>query len=256
MKRVIRQRCFESNSSSDHSILVTKNDAHITSRDLTADYNDADYNQQEHIYVDDSGEIWLYGVEDGFGRSPFEFLTSFEQKMMYAICEFLGNKWEDDDDYDEIYQQFVDITKELIPNFERFDIKKKDLDIYVDADGNELKHRQLKYDHWDDKNRRSVYTYTAPDGTTQLATLSDEVYEVPDIGMIDHQSAGLLTNFLKEKNIDLKEFLTNKKYIIIVTGDEYTTWPDMKRSGLIDKNFIIEEYTGADENLEFKEQEA
>ena len=252
-RRVVRKGCFETNSSSMHSILITKNDTHVTNRDLTADYNDADYNQQEHIYVDDSGEIWLYGVDDGFGRYPFKFLTSFEQKLMYAMCEFLGSKYEDDDDYDEIYQQFIDITKELIPNFERFDIKKKDFDIYVDVDGNELKHRQLKYDHWDHKNRRSVYTYTAPDGTTQLATLSDEVYEVPDIGMIDHQSVGLLTNFLKEKNISLKEFLTNKRYVVVIDGDEYCQLENMIKNNLLNNGFVESIYTTGGEDIEYQQ---
>ena len=251
--KVIRLLCFETNSSSDHSILVTKNDAHITSRDLTADYDDDDYNQQEHIYVDSNGEIWLYGINHGYGRSPFEFLTSFEQKLKYAMCEFLGYKWGDDEDYDEIYQQFIDITKDLIPNFKDFDISTKEVDIYVDADGNELRHSQLKYDHWDEDKRCSVFTYVSNDGTAKEAILSDEVYEVPAIGTIDHQSSGLLTNFLKEKNVSLKEFLTNKKYAIIVTGDEYSTWPDMKNSGLIDKDFIIEEYTTSNDDIKYEE---
>ena len=44
----------------------------------------------------------------------------------------------------------------------------------------------------------------------------------------------LLDSWLKKANIDLKEFLTNKKYIIICDGDEYCIWEDMKKSGIID----------------------
>lgn len=70
--------------------------------------------------------------------------------------------------------------------------------------------------------------------------------------MIDHQSAGLLTNFLKDKGISLKEFLTNKKYTIIVDGDEYDTYRRMKNSGFINLDFIVEEYDKSSEDVEWE----
>ncbi len=47
-----------------------------------------------------------------------------------------------------------------------------------------------------------------------------------------------LFGWLKKYNISLKEFLTNKKYVVIQDGDEYCIWEDLIKCGLIDKNVI------------------
>lgn len=52
----------------------------------------------------------------------------------------------------------------------------------------------------------------------------------------------ILSPFLKNENISLKEFLTNKKYVVIVDGDEYCIWLDLKESGLVNENEIEKEY--------------
>lgn len=51
----------------------------------------------------------------------------------------------------------------------------------------------------------------------------------------------VLSPFLKNENISLKEFLTNKKYVVIVDGDEYCIWQDLKDSGLINIDEIEKE---------------
>lgn len=45
-------------------------------------------------------------------------------------------------------------------------------------------------------------------------------------------------SWLAKNNIDLDCFLFNKRYIIIVDGDEYCFWPQLVNSGLIDMNCI------------------
>lgn len=52
----------------------------------------------------------------------------------------------------------------------------------------------------------------------------------------------ILTGFLEENQITLEEFLTNKKYVVIVDGDEYCIWDSLKESGLVDLNQIEKEY--------------
>ena len=47
-----------------------------------------------------------------------------------------------------------------------------------------------------------------------------------------------LHGWLNSHGITMKEFLTNKKYVIIQDGDEYRIWEDLIRSGLIDMNAI------------------
>lgn len=52
----------------------------------------------------------------------------------------------------------------------------------------------------------------------------------------------ILSGFLEENQITLEEFLTNKKYVVIVDGDEYCIWDSLKESGLVDLNQIEKEY--------------
>ena len=203
-KKVIRHGCWESNSSSQHSILVTKNDVkakikewHIGEEDYDSDY----------IYLW-HGKMSLRDVCDGYGRWPFMILTTFEQKLQYAMCEYLGYLYEDDSEWQKYYEEFKSIVKELLPEFEDFDIHtKKD---------------------------------------------EEEYMEMPDIGTIDHQSAGLLKNFLKDKGISLKEFLTNRRYVVVIDGDEICDWNRYKASGLIDRSQILLEYNHSGEDVEYE----
>lgn len=55
----------------------------------------------------------------------------------------------------------------------------------------------------------------------------------PYYGSVDHQSIGLVTNYLNDKNIEFEDFILNDKYIIVIDGDEYGEWEKMKESGLI-----------------------
>ena len=52
----------------------------------------------------------------------------------------------------------------------------------------------------------------------------------------------ILTPFLEKTGITLKEFLTNKKYVVIVDGDEYCIWDSLKDSGLVNMDEIEKEY--------------
>lgn len=52
----------------------------------------------------------------------------------------------------------------------------------------------------------------------------------------------ILSGFLKKENITLKEFLINKKYIVIVDGDEYRIYSNMKSYGMINTDNIAREY--------------
>jgi hypothetical protein len=48
----------------------------------------------------------------------------------------------------------------------------------------------------------------------------------------------MLGSWLKQANIDLVEFLTNKNIIVICDGDEYCIWSDMKNMGLVNTTNI------------------
>ena len=67
----------------------------------------------------------------------------------------------------------------------------------------------------------------------------------PYYGYVDEN---ILTPFLEQNNISLREFLTNKKYVVIVDGDEYCIWDSLKNSGLVNQNEIEKEFPDYDSN--------
>lgn len=57
-------------------------------------------------------------------------------------------------------------------------------------------------------------------------------------GYIDHQSLGFVRNYIEKNEISFKDFIFNNKYIVIIDGDEYGEWDNIKESGLINLNEI------------------
>ena len=68
-------------------------------------------------------------------------------------------------------------------------------------------------------------------------------------GTDDYQIEG----WLKSYNVSLEEFLTNKRYIVVVDGDEYNCWLHIKDSGLVDTSKIIHD-SYAEEQEEWHKQ--
>lgn len=250
--KVIRGKVFETNSSSQHSLCVLKRDSYVDFDNLVWDCNKE--NNVDAVYLSSDGKWYLRDIDEGYGRYPFQLLTTFKDKFKYAMCEFLGSLYEDDPEWQRWYDEFKSIATELLPGFKDFRINTKEIDIYLDENGNEIMHKDLKYEHWNSNEKRAEYYYLDENGNEHLAKFDEENYlEVPNIGMIDHQSAGVLKNFLASHNISLKEFLTNKKYIVIVDGDEYNTWDIIKETDIIDKSAIAEEYSTSNDDIKYRE---
>lgn len=109
----IRRSCFETNSSSMHSIVVTENDIHIP---IDNAYN--------HVYVGNNGEISLpYEIEYGYGRG-FQPLSSFADKLSYALCEYLG--YASEEEKPAILDEFREICRIHVENFSDFDMDQLD----------------------------------------------------------------------------------------------------------------------------------
>lgn len=68
-------------------------------------------------------------------------------------------------------------------------------------------------------------------------------------GTDDYQIEG----WLKSYNVSLEEFLTNKRYIVVVDGDEYAIYDHIKKSGLFDTSKIIHD-SYAEEEEEWHKQ--
>ena len=239
-KWVIRRKVWETNSSSSHVITVTKSipgtDPHIKRDELVCDYTN-DHYTYESIYLDKNG-VWdlsYSDLEEGFGRWPFKFISTFKDKFIYAMCEYLGDYYGDEYEYNDRIQLFEDIAVKVIPGCTGIDFRRtKDLEIYTTAEGREIEHRCLKYVGYDEDKKEDQYSYLSDDGTYKPAVKSaDSYYEVPAIGNIDHQSAGLLKKFIYSKGISLEEFLTNKRYHIVVDGDEYDDYGKWKATSCL-----------------------
>ena len=253
MKYVVRNGIWESNSSSAHSIVVTKDKRKVDPSKLVWNTND-DYDRMDCVYLENKGKLRLWDIYEGYGRYPFRLLMSFEDKLKYAMCEYLGYLYEDDPEWDKWYKEFESIAYEMIPGFKGFDIDTKEEDLYLDQDGNDIMHKDLIYSGWDRKNNRAEYCYIDKNGKEHPAIFNEEEYmEMPNIGTIDHQSAGMLKNFIKDKGITLRDFLINKKYIVVVAGDEYDDFPQLLGSGLINTDFIMEIYDKSGEDVEYEE---
>lgn len=223
-RRQIRRSCFETNSSSMHSLVVTKDDRPYTKDELDTG-----------MYIDRNGEFSISEDELNFGRAPFEFLVTFQAKLRYVIAAFCGGYANPGEKEDKKFLKIQELVKKYFPELKEIKLDINWQEVYVDAKGNE--YLQLEVCKSDDK----YFAWGGADFTIPVNQTGQEV-GCNCYGCVDHQSYGLLQDFLKKKGISLEEFLTNKKYIVVIDGDEYFKWHEYKASGLIDLGNIVEEY--------------
>lgn len=222
MKRQIRRGCFETNSSSMHSLVVTKEDSHFTPKEC----EDSVWVWNGKLHMDLSGEM-------EFERSPFDVLRSFNDKLRYAIASLCGGYCKRED-ADKIFdEQFLPIIKEVLPEVCEVEFREGERHVFYDDDGNEIEPK------WDHQTMEPYYI----DKNGKKKEADDEwIEDGRDYGYVDHQSVGLLKGFLKNEGITLKEFLTNKKYIVIIDGDETDTFGKLKKAKLINTDEIVRQY--------------
>ena len=158
----VRFGTFETNSSSMHSVVIVDN---VGGEDK--DYTKGLCIKNKKLYIKNSEQI-------EFGRYPFEILSTFRDKLMYAIAA---------------------LSKEEI----------------IESVGKLMGIDDIVYPivHWWNGK--------------------DEVFT----GEIDHQSQGVLERFLTENKINIKDFLTQKRYMVIVDGDEYCIFDNFVDCGLV-----------------------
>lgn len=88
-----------------------------------------------------------------------------------------------------------------------------------------------------------IYAHVAGVKRIELPTTWDDNDErVPNYGWVDHQSDGLLQNFLANNDVLLKDFIFNDKYIVIIDGDEYQILDKMNECGLLNSDNIEKRY--------------
>lgn len=77
----IRRGVFETNSSSSHSIVLTKKENSKPEGMIDPGYK-----------LDTDGILHFYSTELEFGRSPFELLTDWEGRLRYAIASYANDR--------------------------------------------------------------------------------------------------------------------------------------------------------------------
>lgn len=90
MKQVIRRSVFETNSSSMHSIAISKYDSHYTDQEIYNSFShfDKHYGKREDLHIQ---FFEVYGYDNdksalSFGRFPFKILSTFCDKLRYYIA--------------------------------------------------------------------------------------------------------------------------------------------------------------------------
>lgn len=253
MKYQIRKLVWESNSSSMHSLVVTKKNSNVrmTREEIRAEYYlDASWMKERVKKVGKEVlRIDVYGGND-FDRSPFTVLSSFSEKLLYAIAEYCGSN--------HTIQSYVEAEKRFNEMFVPLLIRLTGCDeveycktsrdcfaIYSDVGGEymdeveEVDYPDLivagyKDDIPKDDKIFGVYKNVAENGRP----IEEVYFNVPDYGSIDHQSSGLLRRFLVDNNLSLEDYLVRKDVCVVIDGDEYCELEKLIDCGMIDKDSI------------------
>ena len=224
MKVNIRKNCFETNSSSMHSIVITDEEGIYSVDEIT---------NKIYIWNDGKLEIW---DEDSlcFGRFPFQILSTFKEKLCYAIASLCGG-YTESEEADKNFEMLENIAKKYIPELESIELPEKREAIFIREDGTEIGPSGV----WEEDDDE-FYLHKGKE--KERVARSDYDNVMPDYGYIDHASSGLLQAFLAKNNISIRDFLVQKKYYVIIDGDEYYEWEKLKTSALLNTARIVAEY--------------
>lgn len=233
MKKQIRRCVFETNSSSMHSLVVTKKND-IYSKDEILDgfylFDDKETGEEDCVWEIRDDEL-------EFGRSPFRALGNFHDKWLYA-CALLVKEYKDD-----IYNELERIALKHVPGLKKIQMPLitehipdkdntnfKDNEYYQEygkTEGELVEYLMQKEKEWNIE----IDYWESSDGYWE--------FERPYAGYVD---GDILSGFLEKENISIEEFLLNKRYVVIQDGDEYFYWQDIKDTGLINMDMIDHEY--------------
>jgi len=254
MKYQIRKGCFETNSSSMHSLVVTKKNSNIrmTQEEIRHEfYLDEDWYKERH--KDDEKEIVDIDLwHNDFGRSPFTVLSSFEDKLSYAIAEYCGNNYSASSYvksakiFDEVFEPLllrligcdeIEWNKWNDEHFEVYVGDGENLDEVEEVPYDKLVYieKDERADLSEDDLIRGRYKKVDIDGRQ----IEEVWFDVPEFGTIDHQSMGLLKRFLKDNDLSLEDYLVRKDIVVVIDGDEYCELDNLIECGLINKNSIV-----------------
>lgn len=106
MKLTIRKSMFETNSSSMHSIIITKNNDKYDEKELN-----------RYVY-DGKLRFWEDDIE--FSRDPFNFLNTWKDKVAYAIASYCQES--EDEEAKEFISNLENIIKKHVKDFDHIEL--------------------------------------------------------------------------------------------------------------------------------------
>lgn len=229
MEMTVRYGTFETNSSSMHSLVITKSKGEYNTDEL------------EDCWYTSDGTVNLYDGDLEFDRAPFDVLTTPLEKAAYASASLCAPQAEREErnEAERIFSEIEQVIVNLIPSIKHIELPNRYEKIYYNEDRDIVvpyvvpENVEWKYD-----DKLGVYTgYKDADGVQ--VPLDCVTCERKYYGRVDHASKFLLKDFLDKKNITLEDFITHREYVVIIDGDEYDTFGKLEQSGLINSNMIV-----------------
>ena len=246
MKFQIRQKCHETNSSSMHSLVITKTKGIYSREEIRNEFFlDAPFKKGKNVLD------WL-DFDINYGRE-YNVLSTFRDKLGFAVASLAGDCYLLKD-YIKAEQWFHDTLEPLLKEVVGVDevkmpTKSNPFYIYedtIDWDDDEqdvTTYEQVPYVdliyNEERKDGDDIYKDVGKSGRKIERLWIDDLFE---IGSIDHQSVGLLECFLEKNGLSLKDFLVRKDIVVIIDGDEYQIFNNMADCGLIDIDNIEVQY--------------
>ena len=239
MKIQVRTRMFETNSSSAHSLLIMKKRQTMTQQEIRDEFY-----LDEEWHKDRGNVLKLDSYDNEYGRG-FNVLTSFRDKLSYALASMCGNCYKLKsyiEAGDRFEKEFVPLLKKLVGVDEvEMPMNDRNFNVYSDTVTDDEyqdynTYEEVPYDDlvYSESRENGIYKETCKSGRKQEVIWLD----VPDFGSVDHASSGLFQGFLKKYGLTLEEYLIRKDIIVVTDGDEYCIFGTMMDSGLIDKDAI------------------
>lgn len=215
----IRKGCFETNSSSMHSLAIWKKCKPYSEYDLSLGTKyDSDKENGTFELLD-----WTCHDEEdySFYRYPYRQLTTPIEKLRYIVGWYIGYDYPDDDYDKEPVYKFRDeeVEKELIRLIEKYTGYKK-----------------VQWYKIEEK-------MTIPRGKKYRKWVEEKVY--PDT-TFDNDTGEDVMHFVQRKGITLEDLIFKPNYTIQVDGDEYCEFADMFKFNMINLDNLEDISTGVD----------
>lgn len=215
----IRKGCFETNSSSMHSLAIWKKCKPYDDYYLSLGTKwDKDKENGTFELLD-----WTCHDEEdySFYRYPYRQLTTPIEKLRYIVGWYLGYEYPDGDYEKEPVYKFKDeeVEKELIRLIEKYTGYKK-----------------VQWYKIEEK-------MTIPRGKKYRKWVEEKVY--PET-TFDNDTGEDVMNFVRRKGITLEDLIFKPNYTIQVDGDEYCEFRDMFDFGMINLDNLEDISSGVD----------